>query len=67
VLGELYLPEAVLVQTDADGWQPVLCYVCAAMVPKPPENAYVERILQPARQLGFPQWYVQRLESFRSP
>ena len=67
VLGELYLPEAVLVQTDADGWQPVLCYLCAAMVPKPPENAYVERILQPARQLGFPQWYVQRLESFRSP
>jgi cation transport regulator ChaC len=64
VLGELYLPEAVLVQTEAGLWRPALCYICPAMVPCPPENAYVERILKPARQFGFPKGYVERLESF---
>jgi hypothetical protein len=66
VLGELYLPEAVLVQTDGGLWRPALCYICPAMVPRPPENAYVERVLNPARQFGFPSWYVERLESFLS-
>ncbi len=64
VLGEIYLPEAVLVQTGAGLWRPALCYICPAMVPRPPENAYVERVLKPARQFGFPPWYLARLESF---
>ena len=64
VLGELYLPEPVLVQTVAGLWRPALCYICPAMVPRPPENAYVERVLKPARQFGFPPWYVERLERF---
>src|SRR5580700_9604335 len=55
VLGESYLPEAVLVQ-KAGLWRPALCYLCPAMAPKPPDNAYVERIIQPAREFGFPQW-----------
>jgi hypothetical protein len=65
VLGELYLPEAVLAQTQAGPWQPALCYICAEMEPQPPDNAYVERILQPAREFGFPEWYVTRLQSLR--
>jgi hypothetical protein len=65
VLGELYLPEAALVQTQAGLWRPALCYLCPEMSPQPPDNAYVERILQPARDFGFPLWYLARLESFR--
>jgi hypothetical protein len=64
LLGELYLPEAVLVQTVAGEWRPVLCYICPAMVPRPPDIAYVERVLKPARQFSFPPWYLARLESF---
>jgi hypothetical protein len=66
VLGELYLPEAVLVQTQAGLWRPALCYICPQMVSRPPENAYVERIIKPARQHGFPNWYVSQLESLRA-
>jgi hypothetical protein len=66
VLGEVYLPEAVLVQTLAGLWRPALCYLCPDMAPRPADNAYVERITGPARALGFPAWYVARLESFRA-
>ena len=65
VLGEVYLPEAMLVHTEGGGWQPALCYLASRMVERPAERAYVERILQPARELGFPAWYLARLESFR--
>jgi hypothetical protein len=66
VLGETYLPEAVLVQTLAGLWRPALCYICPEMMPRPADKDYVERIIQPARELGFPDWYIARLESFRS-
>ena len=65
VLGEVYLPEAVLVQTLAGLWRPALCYICAEMVPRPADNTYVERIAGPARAFGFPTWYIARLESCR--
>ena len=65
VLGELYLPEAVLVHTAGGTWQPALCYIAPQMAECPAEAAYVERILQPARAHGFPAWYLARLESFR--
>ena len=66
VLGEVYLPQAVLVRTLAGLWRPALCYVCPEMPPRPPDNAYVARIVEPARDFGFPKWYVARLESFRA-
>jgi hypothetical protein len=66
VLGETYLPEAVLVQTLTGLWRPALCYLRPEMAPQPADNAYVERIAEPARDFGFPQWYVARLESFRA-
>ena len=65
VLGELYLPEAVLVHTEGGAWQAALCYIAPLMVEKPAESAYVERIVKPARELGFPNWYLAQLESFR--
>jgi hypothetical protein len=65
VLGETYLPEAVLVETLDSQWRPALCYICSQMEPRPAEPAYVERIAGPARAYGFPGWYVKRIESFR--
>ena len=64
VLGAIYLPEAVLVQTSDLTWRTALCYIATAMEPRAAERAYVERILRPARDLGFPAWYVKKLEGF---
>ncbi len=64
VLGETYLPEAVLTETGDGTWRPALCYVCPAMDPRPAAKDYVDRIAGPARRLGFPDWYIQRIESF---
>lgn len=64
-LGEIYLPEAVLVETVAGKWKPALCYLCPEMQPRQAANDYLDRIVKPAREFGFPQWYIQRLESFR--
>jgi hypothetical protein len=66
VLGEIYLPEAVMVQHASGVWRPCLCYICPDMAPRTAESAYVERIIRPARDFGIPAWYVRRLESFRS-
>ena len=66
VLGEVYLPEAVLVETLDGKWRPALCYLCPHMEPRPAANDYVDRIAGPARAHGFPEWYVQRIERFRS-
>jgi hypothetical protein len=66
VLGEVYLPEAVLVQTLAGLWRPALCYLCPEMTPRPADHAYVERIVGPAGEFGFPEWYIARLESWRA-
>ena len=65
VLGETYLPEAVLVQTLKGKWLPALCYLAATMEPQPAANDYIDRIAGPARSFGFPEWYVRRIESFR--
>jgi len=65
VLGGLYLPEAVLVQTRDRNWRAALCYVAPRMEPRAADRAYVERILEPAREFGFPSWYVKKIEGFR--
>jgi hypothetical protein len=65
MLGEIYLPEAVLAETLDGAWKPALCYICPAMDPRPAMNDYIDRIVMPAREYGFPDWYIQRLERFR--
>ena len=65
VLGETYLPHPVLVQTQAGEARPALCYIAPRMIEKPADRDYVDRILEPARTLDFPEWYLARLESFR--
>ena len=65
VLGETYLPEAVLVQTFDGLYRPVLCYISADMAPAPASSDYVDRILKPAREYGFPDRYLRHIESFK--
>src|SRR5215471_380234 len=65
VLGETYLPEAVLVETWEKQLRPALCYIAPHMRSKPATRDYVDRILNPARDYRFPDWYLKRLESFR--
>jgi hypothetical protein len=65
VLGETYLPEAVLVETRDGKWKPALCYIASAMEPRPAANDYIDRIAGPAKEYGFPEWYIRRIESFR--
>jgi hypothetical protein len=64
VLGQTYLPEAVLTETFDGRYRPALCYVASDMKPQPATADYVDRIVRPARALGFPAWYVERLQSF---
>jgi hypothetical protein len=64
VLGETYLPEAVLAETLDQRWRPALCYICPDMAPRKADPDYVARILGPARQYGFPSWYLERLARF---
>lgn len=65
VLGETYLPLAVLSETMGGMWRPALCYIAPSMEGRPAAQDYVERIVKPAREFNFPEWYVRRLESFR--
>ena len=65
VLGETYLPEAVLAETLSGTWRPALCYIAPSMEVRAAANDYVERIVKPSREFNFPEWYIRRLESFR--
>ena len=65
VLGETYLPQAVLTEGREGQWRAALCYIAPAMEARPASRDYVDRIVGPASQFGFPRWYIDRLESFR--
>jgi gamma-glutamylcyclotransferase len=65
VLGEVYLPEAVIAETRLGSFRAALCYVAATMEPQPPDAAYVDRIIDGACEHGLPADYVARLEAFR--
>jgi len=64
VFHELYQPEAVLIQTSDDKWVAALCYICHNMKDRPADKNYIDRIVQPAKEYGFPTWYIEKLESF---
>jgi cation transport regulator ChaC len=65
VLGETYLPHAVLTETLDGKLRPALCYIAPRMEPRPAAQDYLGRIIEPAKAFGFPGWYVERLERFR--
>ena len=65
ILGGRYLPEAVLVQTMSGRWMPALTYLAPDLSGETATADYVDRIVKPAKKLGFPAWYIERLESFK--
>jgi len=65
ILGGRYLPEAVLVQNLSGRWLPALTYIAPKLSTRPASTDYVDRILKPAREYGFPDWYLEHLESFK--
>ena len=64
-LGGTYLPEAVLAETLDGTLRPALCYIAPTTKPAPATGDYLDRIVGPARDFGFPAWYIERLERFR--
>jgi len=65
VLGGEYLPHPVVTHTLRGQLEPALCYIAPALEPGRATADYVDRIVDPARRHGFPDWYIERLESFR--
>jgi len=63
-LGQLYEPEAVVVEVVAGYLKAAMTYNCSEMKPGTVETAYVDRIYKPAKALGFPEWYLLKIASF---
>ena len=66
VLGGVYLPRPVVAETLVGHLVPALCYISPGLDGSSPDPAYVGRIVEPARDHGFPEWYIERLLSFAS-
>lgn len=64
VLGQLYLPQAVLVKTRDGKFIAAICYIAPNMEPKQADRGYVDKILKSAKELNLPEWYIKRLETF---
>jgi len=65
VLGGKYLPFPVLVELIDGTFRPALCYIAPELTSAEADPDYVARVLGPAREARFPDWYLERLESFR--
>ena len=61
-----YLPEAVLVKTRGGKIVPATVYLASETVTGTPSNEYVDNLAQIADSYGFPQWYVERIQSFKT-
>jgi hypothetical protein len=64
-LGVNYFPEAVLCEKLDGTMIPALCYISPATERASAAANYLDRVLAPAREFGFPDWYLKRLEEFR--
>lgn len=58
-----FLPEAVIVETTDGKLQPALCYIPPSCGDEPADREYLAHIVAAGRSYGFPDWYIQRLES----
>ena len=62
----VFLPEAVIVETQDFKQLPATCYMPPVRGTQAADTAYVGRIIEAAKEHGFPTWYVNRLNSLRS-
>jgi AIG2-like family len=60
-----YRPRAVIVVTSEGVLHAALCYIANSTTGKAPFRNYLDHIVGPARKLGFPLWYVERLERLK--
>lgn len=60
-----YLPHPVVVETMEGVQTPALCYLSPAREVAAADRRYIDRIVGPAREYGFPAWYLERIEQFR--
>jgi hypothetical protein len=61
----VFLPEAVVVETSDNRLVPAMCFMPPVRGSDAADLAYVERIIDAAREHGFPAWYLSRLEAVR--
>ena len=64
-LGGNYMPEAVTVSLLKGIHTPALCYISHDMAAGKADPGYVERILMPAKEYEFPEWYLNHIISFK--
>jgi cation transport regulator ChaC len=64
VLGGVYLPRPVVVERHDGSLRAALCYVALDMPVAAADPAYVARIVGPAKEFGFPGWYIDHLQVF---
>jgi hypothetical protein len=60
-----YQPYPVLAQAGSSP-VPALTFIAGAMARAAPDPAHVEPLIESARELGFPAWYVDQIRSFIS-
>lgn len=63
--GSRYLPEAVLVKTEAGTAVPAMTYLCGTLSGAMPEAEYVASLVKAAEVLGLPDAYIDHIKSFR--
>jgi len=60
-----YLPEAVLVRRRGGAFVPAMTYISPVSGKPAAAGDYIGRIVDGAKQAGFPAWYIARLEQLR--
>jgi cation transport regulator ChaC len=60
-----YHPEPVIVRTRGGKIVPAITYISTDLKPGFADSDYIDRIIKPAKNYGFPVWYLDRIEAFR--
>lgn len=58
-----YKSRFIMVKTCDRRELTAMCYIASPLVNAPPKSDYVARLIDTARTLGFPSWYIERLNS----
>lgn len=62
--GAVYLPEAVLAQTDDGRAFPAMTYICPVLSGAAPDPAYIAKLVAAAEVLGLPAYYIDQIGAF---
>jgi len=62
----VFLPEAVIVETKDNRHLPVMCYMPPSRGTEPADIAYIDKLIESAKENGLPSWYINRLTNKRN-